>query len=239
MPPHRSDWIEPISTTYRGYEVLELPPNTQGIAALEMLNILEGYDVKALGHNSAAYLHLLVEAKRIAFADRDAWLADPSSVPPDVLRRLASKEYAAERRREIDLQRAARDYRPLVLGKSSAEIEAHPEARGDTIYLTAADRNGNVVSLIQSIYESFGAGIVAGDTGIALHNRGSLFSLQPGHPNVIAPGKRPFHTLVPAMVLREAAVAVVWRHGRRHAAAGARPGPAESDRLRHERAGSR
>jgi gamma-glutamyltranspeptidase/glutathione hydrolase len=203
LAAHRSDWIEPISTTYRGCDVLELPPNTQGIAALEMLNILEGYDVKALGHNSAAYLHLLVEAKRIAFADRDAWLADPSSVPPAVLTRLVSKEYAAERRREIDLQRAAREYRPLAIGKSSAEIEAHPEARGDTIYLTAADRNGNVVSLIQSIYESFGAGIVAGDTGIALHNRGSLFSLQPGHPNVIAPGKRPFHTLVPAMVLRE------------------------------------
>jgi gamma-glutamyltranspeptidase/glutathione hydrolase len=200
---HRSDWIEPISTTYRGFQVLELPPNTQGIAALEMLNILEGFDLKALGHNSAAYLHLLVEAKRIAFADRDAWLADYDAVPPEALKRMLSKEYAAERRREIDMERAARGYQPLALGASRPGPEAHPEARGDTIYLTAADRDGNVVSLIQSIYESFGAGIVAGDTGIVLHNRGSLFSLQPGHPNVLAPGKRPFHTLVPAMVLRE------------------------------------
>jgi gamma-glutamyltranspeptidase/glutathione hydrolase len=200
---HRSDWIEPISTTYRGYEVLELPPNTQGIAALEMLNILEGFDLKALGHNSAPYLHLLVEAKRIAFADRDAWLADYDAVPPGALKRMLSKEYAAGRRREIDMDRAARDYKPLAQPGSSAGIDAHPEARGDTIYLTAADRHGHVVSLIQSIYESFGAGIAAGDTGIVLHNRGSLFSLRPGHPNVLAPRKRPFHTLVPAMVLKD------------------------------------
>ncbi len=203
LSAHRSDWIEPISTTYRGYQVLELPPNTQGIAALEMLNILEGLDLKALGHNSAAYLHLLVEAKRIAFADRDAWLADYDAVPPAALKRMLSKEYAAERRREIDGERAAREYKSFGLPGSNQEIEEHPEARGDTIYLTAADRDGNVISLIQSIYESFGAGIVAGETGVVLHNRGSLFSLRAGHPNLLAPGKRPFHTLVPAMVLRE------------------------------------
>jgi gamma-glutamyltranspeptidase/glutathione hydrolase len=203
LAAHRSDWIEPISTIYRGYEVLELPPNTQGITALQMLNILEGFDLKALGHNSAVYLHLLVEAKRIAFADRDAWIADYAAVPPAVLKRLLSKEYAAERRREIDLGRAARDYRPLTLSGPTTGVEEHPEARGDTVYLTAADRDGNVVSLIQSIYESFGAGIVAGETGIVLHNRGSLFSLKPGHPNLLAPGKRPFHTLVPAMVLKD------------------------------------
>jgi gamma-glutamyltranspeptidase/glutathione hydrolase len=202
LAAHRSDWLDPISTTYRGFEVLELPPNTQGIVALEMLNILEGFDLKSLGHNSAAYLHLLVEAKRIAFADRDTWLADLSSVPPEALKRMLSKEYAAERRKEISPDRAARDYKPLSLGSGSA-LEQHPEARGDTIYLTAADRNGNVVSLIQSIFENFGSGIVAGDTGIVLHNRGSLLSLTPGHPNVLAPGKRPFHTLVPAMVLKD------------------------------------
>jgi len=203
LAAHRSNWIAPISTSYRGYEVLELPPNTQGVVALEMLNILEGFDVKALGHNSAAYLHLLVEAKRIAFADRAAWLGDFDAVPSNVLSRLKSKEYAAERRREIDPGRAASSYKPLTLASGPLAAQELPAAKGDTIYLTAADREGNVVSLIQSIYENFGAGIVAGDTGIALHNRGSLFSLQAGHPNLLAPGKRPFHTLVPAMVLKD------------------------------------
>src|SRR4030095_7494127 len=182
-------WVNPISTTYRGYEVLELPPNTQGVVTLEMLNILEGFDIKAMQHNSAAYLHLLVEAKRIAFADRAAWLGGAG--PREVWKRLRWREYAAERRREINLDRAAADYKPLA-SPGSAPGKEPPAARGDTIYLTAADRNGNVVSLIQSIYESFGAGIVAGDTGITLHNRGSLFSMQPGHPNVLALGKGTF-----------------------------------------------
>jgi gamma-glutamyltranspeptidase / glutathione hydrolase len=203
LSAHRSDWVAPISTTYRGHEVLELPPNTQGIVALQMLNIVEGFDMKSLGHNSAEYLHLLVEAKRIAFADREAWLADLNAVPPDVLKRLLSKEYAAERRREIDVQRSTPSFKPLARPGIAGGSRQLPEARGDTIYLTAADRDGNVVSLIQSIYESFGAGIVAGDTGIALHNRGSLFSLEPNHPNALAPGKRPLHTLVPAMVMKD------------------------------------
>jgi gamma-glutamyltranspeptidase/glutathione hydrolase len=204
LAAHTSDWTDPIATDYRGHQVLEFPPNTQGVVALQMLNILEGFDLKSLGHNSAEYLHLLVEAKKIAFADRDAWLADPGTTPPEALKRMLSKEYAAERRKEIDRGRAARDYKPLSLGGSTAlRDEERPIARGDTIYLTAADKDGNVISLIQSIYESFGAGIVAGDTGIALHNRGNLFSLREGHPNVLAPGKRPFHTLVPAMVMKD------------------------------------
>ena len=203
LAAHKSDWTEPISTTYKGHELLEFPPNTQGATALEMLNVLEGFDLKALGHNSAAYLHLLVEAKKIAFADRDAWLADPGATPPEALRKMISKEYAAERRKEIRPDRAAREYKPLSLGGASVAGEEHPQAKGDTIYLTAADKDGNVVSLIQSIYEAFGAGIVAGDTGITLHNRGSLFSLRAGHPNLLAPGKRPFHTLVPAMVMKD------------------------------------
>ena len=203
LAAHRSDWITPISTSYRGYEVFELPPNTQGIVALEMLNILEGFDLKALGHNSAAYLHLLVEAKRIAFADRATWLGDLDAVPPGALARLKSKEYAAERRREIDPARAVPNYKPLTLAGMPPAMHEPPAAKGDTIYMTVADRDGNVVSLIQSIFENFGSGIVAGDTGIALHNRGNLFSLQAGHPNVLAPGKRPFHTLVPAMVLKD------------------------------------
>ncbi|MDO8837183.1 MAG: gamma-glutamyltransferase [Vicinamibacterales bacterium] len=209
---HRSDWVTPISTNYRGYDVFELPPNTQGIVALEMLNILEGFDLKALGHNSAAYLHLLVEAKRIAFADRGAYLADPGSVPASTLQTLLSKEYAAQRRREIDPSRAGAGYAPGAMpsatGGSGGPLPRFDNVRegrdrGDTIYLTAADGQGNVVSLIQSLYESFGAGIVAGDTGIVLHDRGAGFRLDAGHPNRIAPGKRPMHTLVPAMVLKD------------------------------------
>ena len=203
LAAHTSDWTEPISTDYKGHQVLEFPPNTQGVVALEMLNVLEGFDLKALGHNSAAYLHLLVEAKKIAFADRDAWLADPTTTPPEALTRMLSKTYAAERRKEINADRAAREYKPLAIAGASGSGEEHPEAHGDTIYLTVADKDGNVISLIQSIYEAFGAGIVAGDTGIALHNRAALFSLRPGHPNTLAPGKRPFHTLVPAMVLKD------------------------------------
>jgi gamma-glutamyltranspeptidase/glutathione hydrolase len=203
LAAHQSNWVTPLSTSYRGYDVHELPPNTQGVVALEMLNILEGFDVKALGHNSAAYLHLLVEAKRIAFADRAAWLGDFDSVPADVLARINSKAYAAERRREIDPSKAAASYAPFSTGARAPSSPEPPPAKGDTIYLTVADREGTVVSLIQSIFESFGAGIVAGDTGITLHNRGSLFTLQAGHPNVLAPRKRPFHTLVPAMVLKD------------------------------------
>jgi gamma-glutamyltranspeptidase / glutathione hydrolase len=203
LAANKPDWVEPISTTYRGYDVLELPPNTQGVVALEMLNILEGFDIKSMRHNSAEYLHLLVEAKRMAFADRDAWLADPRSVPPEALKRMLSKEYAAERRRQFNPAHAVETYAPLALPGSSQLPEEHPQAHGDTIYMTVADRDGNVVSLIQSIFEAFGSGIVAGDTGIVLHNRGALFTLQAGHPNIIAPGKRPFHTLVPAMVMKD------------------------------------
>ncbi|MGE5358939.1 MAG: gamma-glutamyltransferase [Bacteroidales bacterium] len=199
----RADWVSPISTTYRDTELVELPPNTQGFVALEMLNILEGFDLKALGHNSAPYLHLLVEAKRIAFADRDAYLADPGSVPSQVLERLISKQYASERRKDIDPDRAARQYQPGKVGaRTPAGAGLAIEATGDTVYLTAADEHGNVVSLIQSLFDSFGSGVVAGDTGVVLHNRGSLFVLTPGHPDEIAPHKRPMHTLVPAMALR-------------------------------------
>jgi gamma-glutamyltranspeptidase/glutathione hydrolase len=202
---HRADWVDPISTAFCGVEVFELPPNTQGFVALEMLNLLEGFDLKSLGHNSAPYLHLLAEAKRIAFADRDAYLADPASVPPGLLEKLLSKQYAAARRGEIDLQHAAGEYAPATLGRRvPAAARIDHEATGDTVYLTVVDRNGMAVSLIQSLFNSFGAGIVAGDTGIALQNRGSLFVLKPGHPGEIAPHKRPMHTLVPAMVMKDA-----------------------------------
>jgi gamma-glutamyltranspeptidase / glutathione hydrolase len=204
LAAHHADWVDPVSTTYRGYQVMELPPNTQGLVPLEMLNILEGYDLRALGHNTAAYLHLLVEAKRVAFADRDAWIGDPASTPKAAVDRMLSKDYAAQRRREINMDAAAGDVKPMTLdGRSSADGGEHPKGMGDTVYLTAADSQGNVISLIQSIFELFGSGLVAGDTGIVLQNRGSLFSLTPGHPNQLAPGKRPFHTLIPAMVLKD------------------------------------
>ena len=202
LATHRSDWVEPLRTTFHGHEVLELPPNTQGLAALEALNLLEPADLVSAGHNSAPYLHWLIEAIRIAFADRDAYVADPASVPPALVEHLVSKGYAAARRDEIELGRAATDYRPWR-GRASTQATGIRSGEGDTVYLTAADRDGNVVSLIQSLFGVFGAGIVAGDTGIVLQNRGSLFSTDPSHPNCLAPAKRPYHTLVPALVLRD------------------------------------
>jgi gamma-glutamyltranspeptidase/glutathione hydrolase len=206
---HKADWVEPISTNYRGYDVYEMPPNTQGFLVLEMLNILEGFDLKKMGHNSAEYIHALVEAKRIAFADRAAFLGDPDSVPPAVLKTLISKDYAALRRKDIDPAHAAEAYKPgAIKGVSSsagAEEDQNFTGRdhGDTIYMTAADGKGNFVSLIQSLFSDFGSGIVAGDTGIILHNRGSSFNLTAGHPDQIAPHKRPLHTLIPAFVMKD------------------------------------
>ena len=191
---HTSDWVEPVGTTYRGHTVYEMPPNSQGFVALEMLNILEGYDVEAMGHNSADYLHVLTEAKRIAFADRGAYLADPAHVPATVLQTLVSKDYAAERRRQIDLRKAATHHEP---GLAFARRDL-----GDTVYLAAADGAGNVISFINSLFDLFGAGIVVPGTGIVLHSRGSGFSLEPGHPNCLEPGKRPLHTLAPAFLMR-------------------------------------
>lgn len=203
LAAHTSNWVEPLTTSYRGHDVFEMPPSTQGFVALEMLNILEGFDLASLGHNSAAYLHLVSEAKKIAFADRAAYLADRGSVPAGAMATLLSKEYAATRRAEIDPAKAG-SYGPGVLPSQLAEAVAFDgRDHGDTIYMTTADDQGNVISLIQSLFSSFGAGIVAGETGIALHNRGSGFTLEAGHPNEIGPRKRPLHTLVPAMVLKE------------------------------------
>ena len=210
LADHKADWVDPISTTYRGYDVYEMPPNTQGFVVLEMLNILEGFDVKAMGHNSPEALHALVEAKRIAFADRAAYLGDPGSVPPAVLKTLISKDYAALRRKEINGDRAAESYKAGAMPgvtPSAAIAEALQNFtgldRGDTIYMTAADGKGNFVSLIQSLFSDFGSGIVSGDTGIVLHNRGSGFNLTAGSPDQIAPHKRPLHTLIPAFVMKD------------------------------------
>jgi gamma-glutamyltranspeptidase/glutathione hydrolase len=207
LAAHHSDWTGTISTNYRGYDVHEMPPNTQGIVALEMLNILEGFDLKPLGHNSGAYLHLLVEAKRIAFADRDAHISSPDTVDAAAVAMMLSKDYAATRRKEIDPAHVAQRYAAGTPAATNRVLDrgglARRENMGDTVYLTAADKDGNVISLIQSLYESFGSGVVADGTGIVLQNRGSQFSLDPSHPNVVAPNKRPFHTLVPAMVMKD------------------------------------
>ena len=190
MQQHHSDWVEPISTNYRGYDVFELPPNSQGIAALEMLNIIEGFDLKSLGYQTAEYLHVLLEAKKLAYADRDRYVTDPDFVDVPV-EQLISKEYAEQQRSRINLKKAA------------AHVAAGLEKDGDTMYLCMADGEGNVVSLIQSLSSGFGSGVVGGDTGVMLHNRGSYFSLDPRHVNYLQPRKRTMHTLMPAMVLRD------------------------------------
>lgn len=190
LEQHHSDWVTPLTSAYRGYDIYEFPPNSQGMVALEMLNILEGYDLEALGYQSVEYLHLLLEAKKLAFADRDRYISDPAFVDIPV-ERLLSKEYAEEQRARIDLTRA----RPHFPGG--------PQQDGDTMYLCTADQQGNVVSLIQSLYMGIGSGLVGGNTGIALHNRGSYFSLDPRHINYLQPGKRTMHTLMPGMVLRD------------------------------------
>ncbi len=191
LATHRSTWITPISTTYRGYNVHELPPNGQGIAVLQMLNIVEGFDLKSLGHNSADYLHLLVEAKKLAFEDRAKYYADPDFAK-DSINWLLTKEYAATRRKLIDPK------------KASEHLDAGDPAlrTGDTVYLTVADDQGNMVSLIQSNMLEFGSGMVPDGLGFVFHNRGTSFSMQSNHANVYAPAKRPFTTIIPGFVTK-------------------------------------
>jgi len=191
LASHRSTWVEPVSVNYRTYDVWELPPNGQGIAVLQMLAIIEGFDLKGLGHNTAPYLHLLIEAKKLAFEDRAKYYADPefARIP---IKRLISKSYAAKRRSLIDPERASKH---VPAGDPF-------EPGGETIYLTTADRERNMVSLIQSTYYGFGSGLVPDGLGFTLQNRGALFSLQKGHFNCYAPRKRPFHTIIPAFVTR-------------------------------------
>jgi len=187
----RADWVEPISTNYRGYQVYELPPNGQGITALIALNILEGFDLGAMRSQPAQYYHTMIEAMKLAFADRNRYIADPtfSKVP---VSELLSKDYAAKRRALIDPRKALDNPPPGDFNLGS-----------DTTYFTVVDKDGNAVSFINSLFDAFGSGVVGGDTGIVFQNRGSAFSLDPKHPNAIAPGKRPFHTLIPAMVMKD------------------------------------
>ncbi len=190
LSSHVSEWVEPLSVNYRGFDVWELPPNGQGIAVLQMLNILEGYDLSAMGYGSADYLHLFIESKKLVFEDRARYYADPAfaTVP---LNTLLSKEYASERRPLIDLQKAGATY------------EAGSVLPPSTIYLTTADSEGNMVSLIQSNYRGMGSGIIPEGMGFVLQDRGELFSLEPGHANVYAPGKRPFHTIIPGFITKD------------------------------------
>jgi gamma-glutamyltranspeptidase / glutathione hydrolase len=186
---HTSTWVEPVSTNYRGYEVWELPPPGQGITALQMLNILEGYDLKKMGPLSPDYWHLLIEAKKLAYEDRARFYADPDFAPAPVAE-LISQEYARQRAQLIRMDRAATDVLP-----GSPKLEM-----GDTIYLCTADKDGNYVSLIQSNYLGFGSGLAPGNLGFALQNRGTLLALDPHHRNRLEPHKRPFHTIIPALV---------------------------------------
>ena len=192
LAAHRGEWVEPVSTNYRGVDVWELPPNGQGIVALEMLNILEGFDLKAMGFGSIDALHVMVEAKKLAFEDRAKFLADPAAVAVPVAG-LLRKDYAAERRKAIRLDRAARVVEP-----------GRPLAKGaDTVYLATADEDGMMVSLIQSNFRGMGSGVTPPGLGFVLQDRGELFSLVDGDANVYAPGKRPFHTIVPAFLTKD------------------------------------
>ncbi len=213
---HTSTWVDPVSANYRGYDIFELPPNGQGIATLQILNILEGFDLRAMGRNSPETLHTMIEAKKIAWADRAKFYADPdfAKIP---LAGLLSKQYAVERRKLIDPNHAAKtveagspqngaDAPP----RRSAGISARGRAGsssliddGDTIYMCTADDEGNMVSLIQSNYRGMGSGIVVPGLGFMFQDRGELFSMDPQHANVYAPGKRPFHTIIPGFVMKD------------------------------------
>lgn len=190
MASHESEWVDPVSTNYRGYDVWEIPPNGQGIAALQMLNILEAYDIKKMGFGSPEFIHVFTEAKKLAFEDRAKYYADMkfANVPVDW---LISKEYANQRRALINPKRAARTY-------NAGALET-----GETIYMTVADGDGNMISLIQSNYRGMGSGMTPPGLGFVLQDRGELFSLAEGHNNVYAPGKRPFHTIIPCFITKD------------------------------------
>jgi gamma-glutamyltranspeptidase/glutathione hydrolase len=189
LAQYSSEWMEPISTTYRGWTVYEMPPNGQGIAALEMLNIMENFPISKYGTDSADALHVMIEAKKLAYADMLHYIGDPKFGKLPTAGML-SKKYAGERAKQIDM------------GRANCDVPAGtpPEPGNDTTYLCVVDADGNMVSFIQSNYSSFGSGLVADGTGFALHNRGALFSLDPASPNVLTGRKRPLHTIIPAFM---------------------------------------
>ena len=190
LKSYEPEWINPVSSNYRGFDVWELPPNGQGIAALQILNILEQYDIASMGHNSAEYIHLFTEAKKLAYEDRAKYYADMSFADVPV-KELISKEYALQRNKLINSKKAASTY-------DSGIFED-----GDTIYMTVADKDGNMVSLIQSNYRGMGSGMVPPNLGFMLQDRGEMFSLDPEHRNSLEGGKRPFHTIIPAFITKD------------------------------------
>jgi gamma-glutamyltranspeptidase/glutathione hydrolase len=190
LKAQKAEWVEPISVPFRGYRVWELPPNNQGVAALEMLRILEPEDLAALGQNSVPYLHRLIEAKKLAFADLARYIGDPAAMTT-AASELLTDRFIAARRARLDLAQAAERQEP-----------GEPATHSETIYLTVADAQGNMVSFINSLFEAFGSGVVVPGTGFALQDRGAGFTLEPGLPNTVAPRKRPFHTLIPGFVTR-------------------------------------
>jgi len=192
LATHRSEWVEPLTTSYRGYDVWQLPPNGQGLATLQILNLLEQHDIKAMGFDSPAYVHTLVESIKLSFADRAAFYADPAFVKQPI-QQLLAKSYAVERMKRIDPRKAAQEV-------PAGEAILH---QGDTVYLTTADKDGNMVSLIQSNFRGMGSGMTPGGLGFVLQDRGELFSLNPAHANVYAPGKRPFQTIIPGFVTKK------------------------------------
>lgn len=191
LEDHRSTWVEPIETAYRGYRICVVPPNSQGIALLMQANIIENVDLPELGHNSTEYVHLFVETKKLVFADRDAHVCDPDFHPVPV-EKMVSKTYAKQQRLRIDFDKVATDVSPTRFSSTGE----------DTVYLAVVDREGNAVSMINSLYEAFGSGVVVDGTGMVLHNRGKDFSLDTAHVNCIEPHKRPYHTLSPCMIFK-------------------------------------
>ena len=199
---HTSDWVAPLSVDYLGHEFFVMPPNTQGLTQLQQMEMAKAFDFRELGYNTSSYLHTLIELKKLAFADRDRWVADPdlAEIPVD---RLLDRAYLSERARRVRPTSAAADVPPGIGGENAGSDDRNGlDDGGDTVYLTVVDADGMAVSWIQSLYAGFGSGLLEPETGIVLQNRGALFTLETGHPNRVAPGKRPFHTLTPMLALR-------------------------------------
>ena len=197
---HTSTWVEPLRGNYLDYTFLVMPPNTQGMTQLALMEMSKHHSLESMEHNSAEYLHTLIELKKIAFADRDRWVADPEHADVPVAE-LLDEQYLRERSDLVNSDQAAESAEPGFSNSDFSNFDKDRDDTGDTVYLTAVDQWGNAVSWIQSNFAGFGSGLLDSQTGILLHNRGALFSLDTGHPNEVAPGKRPYHTLSPLMAL--------------------------------------
>ncbi|NIP61097.1 MAG: gamma-glutamyltransferase, partial [Gemmatimonadetes bacterium] len=203
LASHTSTWVDPLTADYLGHRLHVLPPNTQGVAQLQLAKMANSFELREMGHNTSTYLHTLIELKKLAFADRNRWVADPThaEIPLD---RLLDPSYLAGRAERVDPARAAGDVPPGIGSADEGDgAGTGMDDGGDTVYITAVDRWGNAVSWIQSLFHGFGSGVFDPETGILFQNRGALFTLEPDHPNVVAPGKRPYHTLTPLLATRE------------------------------------